>query len=278
MDGVLLLDDGSVFPGKGFGHRGTSLGEAVFTTSMVGYQEILTDPSYAGQIVAMTFPHIGNYGVNPEDVESREPVLAGFLVHDLSPAPSSWRAHGSLQDYLRLHRIVGLSGIDVRSLARQCRTRGTPKALICNDGTPLETLKAKLAAFPGIDGVDMTARVTSGSAYAFASGFEGPEGFVEALRPARVPAASFRVVAMDFGLKSNILKNLTARNCEVTVVPAYTPLQDILRGIPTEIEALNGEIIRLGEIHGVDVSQNKLVYDLVKKRNRISSAELSSMV
>ena len=240
MDGVLLLDDGSVFPGKAFGHRGTSLGEAVFTTAMVGYQEILTDLSYAGQIVAMTFPHIGNYGVNPEDVESQAPGLAGFVVHDLSPSPSSWRAHGSLPDYLRLHRVVGLSGVDVRALAIHCRSKGTPKALISNDGTPLEALKAQLAAFPGIDRVDLTARVTARAPYAFASGFEGPEGFVEALRPARVPAAPLRVAAMDFGLKSNILKNLTARNCEVTVVPAYTPLQDILALEPHGIFLSNG--------------------------------------
>lgn len=240
MDGILLLDDGSVFPGKGFGHRGTSLGEAVFTTAMVGYQEILTDPSYAGQIVAMTFPHMGNYGVNPEDVESRAPALAGFVVHDLSPAPSSWRAHGSLQDYLRLHGIVGLCGVDTRSLARHCRSRGTPRALISNDGTPLDTLKAHLAAFPGIDGEDLTARVTAGSCHPFTAGFEGPEGFVASVTPARVPARSFRVVALDFGLKENILKNLTARNCQVTVVPAYTPLSEILAMDPEGVFLSNG--------------------------------------
>ena len=178
MEGVLLLDDGTVFQGIGFGHRGTVLGEAVFTTSMVGYQEILTDPSYAGQIVAMTCPHIGNYGVNPEDVESREPALAGFVVHELSLTPSSWRAHGSLQDYLTLHRVVGLSGLDTRALARHCRTRGTPKALLSNDGTPLGELRERLAAFPGIDGEDLTARVTARRPYAFTQGFSGPEGFV----------------------------------------------------------------------------------------------------
>ena len=240
MDGVLLLEDGTVFSGKGFGHRGTSLGEAVFTTAMVGYQEILTDPSYAGQIVAMTFPHIGNYGVNPEDVESRAPALAGFIVHDLSPSPSSWRAHGSLQDYLRLHGVVGLCGVDTRTLARHCRTRGTPKALVSNDGTPIETLRARLAAFPGIDGEDLTARVTAKVPHPFTAGFSGPDGFVEDLVPARVPERSFRVVAMDFGLKENILKNLTARNCSVTVVPAYMPLQDILALNPEGVFLSNG--------------------------------------
>ena len=240
MDGVLLLEDGTVFSGKGFGHRGTSLGEAVFTTAMVGYQEILTDPSYAGQIVAMTFPHIGNYGVNPEDVESRAPALAGFIVHDLSPSPSSWRAHGSLQDYLRLHGVVGLCGVDTRTLARHCRTRGTPKALVSNDGTPIETLRARLAAFPGIDGEDLTARVTAKVPHPFTAGFSGPDGFVEDLVPARVPERSFRVVAMDFGLKENILKNLTARNCAVTVVPAYMPIEDILALNPEGVFLSNG--------------------------------------
>lgn len=240
MDGILLLEDGTIFRGRGFGHRGTSLGEAVFTTAMVGYQEILTDPSYAGQIVAMTCPHIGNYGVNPEDVESRAPVLAGFVVHDLSLAPSSWRAHGSLQDYLKLQRIVGVSGIDTRSLARHCRSRGTPRALLSNDGTPVEELKAALAAFPGIDGEDMTARVTTAGPYAFTQGFSGPEGFVESMRPPRVPGRAFRVVAMDFGLKENILKNLTARRCEVTVVPAYAPLEEILALKPEGIFLSNG--------------------------------------
>lgn len=240
MDGVLLLGDGTVFPGKGFGDKGTSFGEAVFTTAMVGYQEILTDPSYAGQIVSMTFPHIGNYGVNPEDVESRAPALAGFIVHDLSPSPSSWRAHGSLQDYLRLHGVVGLCGVDTRALARHCRTRGTPKALVCNDGTPMDELNARLAAFPGIDGEDLTARVTAKAPHLFTAGFSGPEGFVENLAPARVPKRSFRVVAMDFGLKENILKNLTARNCTVTVVPAYMPLQDILALNPEGVFLSNG--------------------------------------
>ena len=207
---------------------------------MVGYQEILTDPSYAGQIVAMTFPHIGNYGVNPDDVESRAPALAGFIVHDLSPSPSSWRAHGSLQDYLRLHGVVGLCGVDTRSLARHCRTRGTPKALVSNDGTPLEVLRARLAAFPGIDGEDLTARVTAKVPHPFTAGFSGPDGFVEDLVPTRVPERSFRVVAMDFGLKENILKNLTARNCAVTVVPAYMPLQDILALNPEGVFLSNG--------------------------------------
>jgi carbamoyl-phosphate synthase small subunit len=240
LEGILLLEDGTVFKGLGFGHRGTVLGEAVFTTSMVGYQEILTDPSYAGQIVAMTCPHIGNYGVNPEDVESREPALAGFLVHELSLTPSSWRAHGTLQDYLKLHRVVGLSGVDTRALARHCRTRGTPKALLSNDGTGMGELRERLAAFPGIDGEDLTARVTARRPYAFTQGFAGPQGFVREVRPAKVPERSFRVVAMDFGLKENILKNLTARTCAVTVVPATTPLEEILALRPEGVFLSNG--------------------------------------
>ncbi len=240
MDGILLLEDGTTFTGKGFGHKGTSLGEAVFTTTMVGYQEVLTDPSYAGQIVAMTFPHIGNYGVNPEDMESRAPVLAGFVVHDLSAAPSNWRAHGNLQDYLHLNRIVALHGLDTRALARHIRTRGAMKAAICNDGTSLEALSRKLAEFPGIDHEDLTARVTAPGAHEFTDRFSGPEGFIEEVTPDRVPERSFHVAAMDFGLKENILKNLTARNCRVTVVPAYTPLDDILALKPDGVFLSNG--------------------------------------
>ncbi len=240
MDGVLLLGDGTVFPGKGFGYAGTALGEAVFTTSMVGYQEILTDPSYAGQIVAMTFPHIGNYGVNPEDVESHAPALSGFVVHELSVATSNWRAHGNLQDYLRLHRVVGLSGVDTRALCRHCRSRGTPRAVISNDGTPLPKLMELLRAFPGIDGEDLAGRVTSSDIHPFTARITGPAGFVESLRPARVPKRRFKVAALDFGLKENILKNLTARNCEVTVVPAYTPLVEILALRPEGLFLSNG--------------------------------------
>lgn len=240
MEGILLLEDGTTFAGRGFGHRGTSLGEAVFTTSMVGYQEILTDPSYAGQIVAMTFPHIGNYGVTPEDVESLAPHLAGFVVHDLSLAASNWRAHGNLQDYLRLHRVVALSGVDTRALARHIRSKGAMKALVSNDGTALADLHKRLAEFPGIDGVDLTARVTAREPYPFTKIFTGPEGFAEALRPARKPSRAFRVAALDFGLKENILKNLTARDCAVTVVPAYTPLDEILDLKPEGIFLSNG--------------------------------------
>ncbi len=240
MDGLLLLDDGTVFPGKGFGYAGTALGEAVFTTAMVGYQEILTDPSYAGQIVAMTFPHIGNYGVNPEDIESRAPALSGFVVHELSLSPSNWRAHGNLQDYLRLHGVVGLSGADTRALARHCRSRGTPKALISNDGTPIEKLRELLGAFRGIDEEDLAGRVTSSDVHLFSARVSGPKGFVESLRPAHVPQKRFKVVALDFGLKQNILKNLTARNCEVTVVPAYTSLNEILALHPDGLFLSNG--------------------------------------
>jgi carbamoyl-phosphate synthase small subunit len=241
MDGILLLDDGTAFPGRGFGHRGTALGEAVFTTSMVGYQEILTDPSYAGQILAMTFPHIGNYGVNPEDVESRGPELSGFVVHDLSSAPSSWRAHGSLPDYLRLHSVVGLAGVDTRTLARTCRTRGTPIAVVSNDGTPLEKLREMLAAFPGIDGEDLTTRVTARAPYTFTGGFTGPDGFVkELMSSCRTVSKPRRVVALDFGLKENILKNLIARGCQVIVVPAYMPLEEILALRPEGVFLSNG--------------------------------------
>lgn len=240
MLGYLLLEDGALFEGRGFGHRGTRFGEAVFTTAMVGYQEILTDPSYAGQIVAQTFPHIGNYGVNPEDMESRRPALAGYIVHDLTAAPSSWRAHGNLPDYLRLHGVVGLHGVDIRRLVLHVRTKGCLKAAVSSDGTPLDELNNQLAAFPGIDREDLTARVTCPSVHPFLDQLSGPEGFLDAVCPAHVPSRSFHVAALDFGLKENILKNLTARHCRVTVLPAYTPLEDILALKPDGVFLSNG--------------------------------------
>ena len=241
MEGYLLLDDGTVFKGRGFGLMGTALGEAVFQTAMVGYQEILTDPSYAGQIVTMTFPHMGNYGVNPEDVESRKPRLRGFLVREVSAVPSNWRARGTLDSYLKEHSVVGLRDLDTRGLTRHIRSRGAMKALLTNQDLDLPEAARRLDAYPGIDGEDLTAAVTCPQAYSFRheSGRE-PGAFVSSLKPGRVAKRPLNVVAVDFGLKENILRNLLLRGCGVTVIPAYAPVRDLVALGPDGVFLSNG--------------------------------------
>jgi carbamoyl-phosphate synthase small subunit len=241
MTGYLLLEDGSRFEGRGFGFKGTVLGEAVFQTAMVGYQEILTDPSYAGQLVVMTYPHMGNYGVNPQDVESRRPHLKGFLVRELSALPSNWRARGTLDSYLRENGVVGLQEVDTRALTRHLRSRGALKALLTNEDLPLERAQETLAAFEGIDEQDLTGAVSCRKAYAFR--YEGggePPHFRETLAPGRVASGRLHVVAVDFGLKENILRNLLLRGCEVTVIPAYAAVRDLLALEPDGVFLSNG--------------------------------------
>jgi carbamoyl-phosphate synthase small subunit len=241
VDGYLLLDDGTVFKGRGFGLCGMALGEAVFQTAMVGYQEVLTDPSYAGQIVAMTFPHMGNYGVNPEDVESRKPRLRGFLVREVSAVPSNWRARGTLDSYLKEHGVVGLRDVDTRGLTRHVRSRGTMKALLTNQDLDLSEAARRLDAYPGIDGEDLTGAVTCPQAYAFRyEGGREPSAFLSSLKPGRVAKKPLNIVAVDFGLKENILRNLLLRGCEVTVIPAYAPVRDLVALRPDGVFLSNG--------------------------------------
>ena len=241
MDGYLLLDDGTVFRGRGFGFCGSVLGEAVFQTAMVGYQEVLTDPSYAGQMVAMTFPHMGNYGVNPEDVESRKPRLRGFLVREFSVVPSNWRARGTLDLYLKEHGVVGLRDVDTRGLARHIRSRGAMKGVLTNEDVDLSEAARRLHAYPGIDGEDLTAEVSCRSPYAFRyeAGRE-PGAFLSSLGPGRVASRRLHVVAVDFGLKENILRNLLLRGCDVTVIPAYAPVRDLVALGPDGVFLSNG--------------------------------------
>ena len=241
MDGYLLLEDGGIFRGRGFGFRGAALGEAVFQTAMVGYQEILTDPSYAGQMVVMTYPHMGNYGVNPEDVESRAPALRGFLVREVSAVPSNWRARGTLDSYLQEHRVVGLRDVDTRALTRHIRSRGAMRALLGNDGTPVEEARARVSGYAGIDVEDLTAQVTGGKAYTFSYQTGGePAAFREVITPSRTARRPLHVVAVDYGLKENILRNLLLRGCQVTVIPAYSPVRDLVALNPDGVFLSNG--------------------------------------
>jgi carbamoyl-phosphate synthase small subunit len=243
---LLVLEDGTNFEGLSFGHRGEVTGEVVFNTALCGYQEVLTDPSYAGQIVTMTYPHIGNYGVNQEDVESARPQVAGFIVREASQVVSSWRASGSLARYLDANRIVGISEIDTRALTRHLRTYGAKRGVISALDLDRDSLVAKARASRSMIGLDLAREVTCEKPWAFDSKAEGAGGpLVPVLKSPAAGAARqderrFRVVAYDFGMKHNILRNLAAAGCEVTVVPATTSARDALALQPEGIFLSNG--------------------------------------
>ena len=237
MQGILALEDGTVFIGRGFGARATVVGEVVFNTAMTGYQEILTDPSYRGQMVVMTCPHIGNVGVNEEDVESDRPQVAAFIVRALSPAVSNWRAKESLDAYLARHGVPGLQGIDTRALTRLIRTKGAMKgALSTEEGIDPEALVEMARAWEGLEGRDVVREVTCAAPYEWTegSGRWQPYGF----HPD--PEPRYHVVVYDFGVKRSILRRLVDRGCRVTVVPAYTPANEALRLQPDGILLSNG--------------------------------------
>jgi carbamoyl-phosphate synthase small subunit len=247
MNGVFALEDGTVFRGEGFGAAVTACGEAVFNTSMTGYQEILTDPSYKGQIVAMTYPQIGNYGVNLEDVESWKPHVAGFLVRELSPVVSNWRSTQSLSDYLTQNSIPAVEGIDTRALTKILRVKGAMKSCISTENLSDKEAVQRAKDWRGIVGVDYVKEVTHPKAFAWdsddkqsrnwkiARNAAGQMEYADALRPADIP-----IVAYDFGIKYNILRRLRQRGFKVQVVPATTPAEEALKYKPAGIFLSNG--------------------------------------
>ena len=236
MKATLLLEDGRVFRGAGHGFEGEAVGEVVFNTSMSGYQEILTDPSYAGQIVTMTYPLIGNTGINTEDVESRRPFLEAFIVRRMSPHPSNWRTTEPLEDYLRRNRIPAISDIDTRALVRHIRTKGAMRAVLSLIDDDLDSLRAKVTGSPEMLGRDLARVVTAEQAYA------PPDEAVEFIEFADLDAGKrgFRVVAYDFGIKTNILRDLAYCGADVEVVPASTSAADVLALNPDGIFLSNG--------------------------------------
>jgi carbamoyl-phosphate synthase small subunit len=239
----LALEDGSIWGGDAFGASGTRLGEVVFNTSLTGYQEILTDPSYAGQIVVMTAPQIGNTGINTEDDEARQVFLSGLVVRELSACVSSWRASGSLGGWLAAQECPGVAGIDTRALTRRLRAGGTLKGALASDPAVSDDELIELArAWPGLDGVDMTGRVTCAAPYEWdrPTGEEWEFEKQVLLENLAVPAGGFHVVAYDFGIKRNILRRLAAYGCRVTVVPARTPAADALALGPDGVFLSNG--------------------------------------
>lgn len=244
-EAILALEDGRTFRGRAWGAEGERTGEIVFNTSMTGYQEILTDPSYAGQIVTMTYTEIGNYGVNPEDVESRRPFVEGFVVREFSEITSNWRASMSLDEYLKLHGIVGISEVDTRALVRHIREKGAMRACISSIDLDEASVVAKAQKAPEMLGRNLVNEVSCGDAYRWSSvkdeqnGFDPMLGFkpASALKPGEEP---FRVVAYDFGIKYYILRYLAAVGCDVTVVPADTSADDVLALAPDGIFLSNG--------------------------------------
>lgn len=234
---ILALEDGKVFYGRAFGARGETAGEVVFNTSMTGYQEILTDPSYKGQIVAMTYPHIGNYGINEQDVESWRPWVEGFIVREASAIYSNWRAVTSLEQCLRDHGIVGITGVDTRALTRHIRAAGAMKGILSTTDLDERNLVRKVAASPGLIGRDLVREVTCAEPYFWTKGLW--EGWELEGREWRVEAR-YHVIAYDFGVKHNILRLLTDHGCRVTVVPADTPPDDVLARHPDGVLLSNG--------------------------------------
>jgi carbamoyl-phosphate synthase small subunit len=232
----LVLRDGRVFRGEALGAVGETSGEVIFNTAMSGYQEILTDPSYRGQIVAMTYPLIGNYGLNEEDVESARPWVNGFIVKEASAIASSWRGRLSLDEYLRRHAIVGLQGIDTRALTRHLRDHGAQEGIIASVESDVETLRERARRLPGLIGRDLVREVTSDAPFTWSEGVWDPaRGGYGLAAPAR-----FRVVAYDAGIKLNILRQLASSGCEVTVVPAATPASAVLERKPDGVFLSNG--------------------------------------
>jgi len=245
MKVLLALADGTIFEGTSFGAPGEASGEVVFNTSMTGYQEILTDPSYCGQMVAMTYPEIGNVGVNAEDVESGKPFVQGFIVKEYWDSPSNWRAQQSLGSYLQAHGIPGIQGIDTRALVRHIRTHGAQEAIISTVDLDPASITSRARALPGLLGRDLVKEVTCAAPYdwdegtwALAGGYAKPDrkGARAKSHGARAPL----VVAYDFGVKRNILRSLVNLGCRVRVVPAGTSAKEALALRPNGIFLSNG--------------------------------------
>jgi carbamoyl-phosphate synthase small subunit len=236
LEAVLALENGLAYQGKAAGAQGEASGEVVFNTSMTGYQEVLTDPSYAGQIVTMTCPEIGNYGVTIEDVESRAPQVAGFIVRDQSPIASNWRADGTLGEYLAAQNIVAISDIDTRALTRVLRSAGVMRGVIATGRVSVDDLVDKARAVPKIEGADLVRGVTCERPFDWTEPAEGD--FL--VGPDRRAGRPLRVAAYDYGMKWNILRRLTAHGCQVRVFPATAPASELLATEPDGIFLSNG--------------------------------------
>lgn len=267
--GILVLADGTAIRGRGFGAQGVAVGEVCFNTAMTGYQEVMTDPSYAAQIIAFTFPHIGNVGVNPEDIEATNPHAVGCIVREDVTAPSNWRSNGGFDAWMKLNGRIGLAGVDTRALTRRIRELGPPNAVIAHraDGQfDVDELVALARDWPGLEGTDLAKPVTTLQTYQWeeglwklGEGYQTPASPSDSEEPLRASARSTgedlasarpgtslplgerkRVVAIDYGLKRNILRNLIDAGANVTVVPATASFDDIMAHDPQGLFLSNG--------------------------------------
>ncbi len=242
MRALLALEDGRIFEGESFGAAGTRIGEICFNTSMTGYQEVLTDPSYRGQIVTMTYPLIGNYGTNDADLESTQPHVRGFVIEELSEAPSNWRNQESLADFLRRWDIPGIQGIDTRTLTRHLRTRGAMKACLTTESLTAEEAVRRAREGEGVVGMDYVREVTAPKIYDWdPEGELSREWSTSAGEPSSpMPPIRYRIVAFDYGMKRNILRSLRRRGFGVTVLPATTTADEVLKLNPDGVFLSNG--------------------------------------
>lgn len=258
---VLVLEDGTIFRGKGIGAEGTNTGEICFNTSMTGYQEILTDPSYAGQIITFTFPHIGNTGTNPEDIEAVNPAARGLIIREDITSPSNWRNTSHFDEWLKSYDIPGICGIDTRALTRHIRDHGAPKGIICHNQKgefDIEDLAHQAKEWPGLEGLDLAKEVFCSQSYSWnETKWAQENGYGKQESP------EFHVVVMDFGVKRNILRSLASSGCSVTVVPGSTNADEILSRKPDGIFLSNGpgDPAATGE-YAVPTIQNLLETDI----------------
>ena len=237
---ILLLADGRIFEGKSFGYQGETTGEVCFNTGMTGYQEILTDPSYCKQIVTMTSPHIGNYGINEEDIESENIQVAGFVIKEETMTPSNWRSTQSLGEYLKKNKIVGIKEIDTRSLTRHIRDKGAMNGIISSNDLDIQSLEKKLKKFPDMNGLDLAKDVTTQKKYKW---------------PGK---GQYKVAVIDFGIKKNILRLLSDAGCELTVFPASIKAEDILSFEPDGVFLSNGPGDPLAVTYGIETVKKLL--------------------
>ena len=246
MRAILALEDGRIFEGESFGATGTRVGEVCFNTSMTGYQEVVTDPSYRGQIVAMTYPLIGNYGTNALDQESREPHVRGFVIEELSQVPSNWRSEASLEDYLQRWEIPGVQGIDTRALTRHLRVRGAMKACLTTEVLSEKEAVAQANEGEGVIGMDYVREVSTTASYPWdpddrlSLDWSVASGNADEVIQHALPPVRYRVVAYDYGIKENILRRLRQNGFGVTVVPAATPAAEVLALNPDGVFLSNG--------------------------------------
>jgi carbamoyl-phosphate synthase small subunit len=237
---ILLLADGRIFEGKSFGYQGETTGEVCFNTGMTGYQEILTDPSYCKQIVTMTSPHIGNYGINEEDIESENIQVAGFVIKEETMTPSNWRSTQSLGEYLKKNKIVGIKEIDTRSLTRHIRDKGAMNGIISSNDLDIQNLEKKLKEFPDMNGLDLAKDVTTQKKYKW---------------PGK---GQYKVAVIDFGIKKNILRLLSNAGCELTIFPASIKAEDILSFEPDGVFLSNGPGDPLAVTYGIETVKKLL--------------------